>query len=288
MPTKIFVLDKNIISLLNDDRPKESEAIKMLQYIRRHDRKAYRFSALSSIMEGRLRRKETEEEIRNTITIETKIMKNFFKNVKTDSEFFKNNNFKFAQVFSNNSVLIYEQKYKAVIKKYYERWDYYSKQGSIPKTEMAKFAYEIIEYVEELKLPRENPIILLLIIDIFQKTDSKFGKNQPWRILHPNKKIKDLEGKVHNVYSDLIVAHLLSRLNFAGRNEISIQFLTLDNALKNFLHVFELNHQNIINCGFIDDSEIRLNIKSEVYSSFILKFFEDYDQQKIVSENLAV
>ena len=49
------MLDKNIVSLIqskNDGKTKTKDQIEMLQLLKRHDKSIYRFSSLSSAIEG--------------------------------------------------------------------------------------------------------------------------------------------------------------------------------------------------------------------------------------------
>ena len=51
MSLNIFMLDKNIVSLIqskNDGKTKTKDQIEMLQLLKRHDKSIYRFSSLSS------------------------------------------------------------------------------------------------------------------------------------------------------------------------------------------------------------------------------------------------
>ena len=65
MSLNIFMLDKNIVSLIqskNDGKTKTKDQIEMLQLLKRHDKSIYRFSSLSSAIEGRKKQKESKIE----------------------------------------------------------------------------------------------------------------------------------------------------------------------------------------------------------------------------------
>ncbi|MDV7388932.1 hypothetical protein R4446_14875 [Acinetobacter baumannii] len=290
MSKKVFLLDKNVISLLNNKKPKTEKELEMLQFIRRHDRKNYRFSALPSIIEGRVKRRESEIELINTLNLETQIMANFLKKASTDIEIINSENSNFVKVFGNNTVLYKEERYKKALKNYYELFKKFSVKGSIPKESMQEFAYQVIENTELLKIPRGNPIILLLLMDIFQITDDSLESN-PCNILRPQKKIKSLDEKVHNVYSDLMIVSLLSQLNFSDLDKtLSIKILSCDEALNSYIKLFELEclGKQPDMFGKLDKFDVGIHIHSEKIKKFILELFEKYDQRKELPEKLAV
>ncbi|MDC5565157.1 hypothetical protein KWE20_11100 [Acinetobacter pittii] len=290
MTKKVFLLDKNVISLLNNKEQKTKKELKMLQFIRRHDRKHYRFSALPSIIEGRIRRRESEIELINTLNLETQIMTNFLKKASTDIEVINSKNSNFVKVFGNNTLLYKEHRYKKALKNYYELFKKFSVKGSIPKGSMQEFAYQVIENTELLKIPRGNPIILLLLMDIFQITDESLETN-PCNILRPQKKIKNLDEKVHNVYSDLVSVSLLSQLNFSDSGkDLSIKFLSCDEALNSYIKLFELEclHKQSDMFGKLDKFDVGIHIHSEKIKEFILELYNKYDQQKELAKKLAV
>ncbi|MDH2600832.1 hypothetical protein QDT04_16240 [Acinetobacter baumannii] len=290
MTKKVFLLDKNVISLLNNKKPKTEKELEMLQFIRRHDRKNYRFSALPSIIEGRVRRRESEIELTNTLNLENQIMLNFFKKASTDVDIINPQNSNFVKVFGNSTVLYKEARYKKALKNYYELYKKFSVKGSIPKESMQEFAYKVIESTEILKIPRGNPIILLLILDIFQITDNSLGTN-PCNILRPQKKIKNLDEKIHNVYSDLVSVSLLSQLNFSDSDKnLSIKILSCDEALNSYIKLFELEclRKQSDMFGKLDKFDVGIHIHSEKIKEFIRELFEKYDQQKELPKKLAV
>ncbi|OCY48715.1 hypothetical protein [Acinetobacter pittii] len=290
MTKKVFLLDKNVISLLNNKKPKTEKELEMLQFIRRHDRKNYRFSALPSIIEGRVRRRESESELINTLNLENQIMLKFLKKALTDVEIINPQNSNFVKVFGNSTVLYKEPRYKKALKNFYELFKKFSVKGSIPKESMQDFAYQVIENTELLKIPKEHPIIVLLILDIFQITDKSL-KTNPCNILRPQKKFKNLDEKVHNVYSDLVSVSLLSQLNFSDSGkDLSIKFLSCDEALNSYIKLFELEclHKQSDMFGKLDKFDVGIRIHSEKIKEFIGELYNKYDQQKELAKKIAV
>lgn len=284
MIKKIFLLDKNVVALLdiNNSRMKFKPEIEMLQFIRRHDKKNYAFSAAPSILEGRIRRRENDLEIKKTIEIENRIIQNFFKKAHTDVHLWNDESLNLSVIFSSTQMQANDMQFKELLEIYYKLFIDYQIKGSIPQSSMREFAFKILTACETLGLSRKHPVILLIIIDIFQKWDNNEADN-PCNILRPKKKFKSLNDKIHNVYSDLSIPLLLSHTNFIAE-ETPIQFLTCDGPLKSYVQLFELKQiqsPTLTNNNQLE-FKIKLYINSHTINEFILDLFEKYDQEKII------
>ncbi|MDA5044771.1 hypothetical protein PGJ86_13240 [Acinetobacter baumannii] len=286
MIKKIFLLDKNVVSLLdkNNFRIKHKTEIEMLQFIRRHDRKNYAFSAAPSILEGRIRRRENESEIKKTIERENKILQNFLKNAHTDVHLWNDESLNLSFSFSSSQMQSKELQYKELLRTYYKLLIKYQIKGSVPRSSMKDFAYNILWKCERLNLPRIHPNVLILIIDIFQKWDNKEEVN-PCNILRPKNKFKSIDEKIHNVYSDLTIHIFLSHSIFLAK-ETPIQFLTCDGPLKSYVQLFEVSQvmSPIQESSHELEFQHNVSINSQPLKKFILEIFENYDKEKLLGK----
>lgn len=283
MSLNIFMLDKNIISLIqskNDGKRKTKDQIEMLQLLKRHDKSTYRFSSLSSAIEGRKKGKESKIESIDTVDHETQILKSFFKKAKTDAHTLKSNEFNFSEIFSQYNVLHNQEKYKSVLKKYYELREIYVEKGSIPQNKKEAFSFELLEYIESQDIAKENPIISIIFLAINQIIDDKYIDN-PCNVLKL-KKGKSLDENIHNIYSDLSIPNLISRLEFEGRGDIKITFLTLDKALNSYMDIFKFNYISEIkrNTGYLKLHQVEVEIQSKLIRSFLKTLFENWEVSK--------
>jgi hypothetical protein len=290
MSLNIFMLDKNIVSLIqskNDGKTKTKDQIEMLQLLKRHDKSIYRFSSLSSAIEGRKKQKESKIESINTVDYETQILKSFFKKAKTDAHILKSNESNFSEVFSQYNVLHNQEKYKSVLKKYYELREKYVEKGSIPLNKKEAFSFELLEYIEAQDIAKENPIISIIFLAINQIIDNKYIDN-PCNVLKL-KKGKSLDENIHNIYSDLSIPNLISRLEFEGKGDIKITFLTLDKALSSYMEIFKFNYISEIkkNTGYLKLHQVEVEIQSKLIRSFFKNFFENWEASKNNSHSIS-
>lgn len=290
MSLNIFMLDKNIVSLIqskNDGKTKTKDQIEMLQLLKRHDKSIYRFSSLSSAIEGRKKQKESKIESINTVDYETQILKSFFKKAKTDAHILKSNESNFSEVFSQYNVLHNQEKYKSVLKKYYELRKKYVEKGSIPLNKKEAFSFELLEYIEAQDIAKENPIISIIFLAINQIIDNKYIDN-PCNVLKL-KKGKSLDENIHNIYSDLSIPNLISRLEFEGKGDIKITFLTLDKALSSYMEIFKFNYISEIkkNTGYLKLHQVEVEIQSKLIRSFFKNFFENWEASKNNSHSIS-
>lgn len=287
MALKIFMLDKNILSLIketNNLNKKTKEQIEMIQFLKRHDKTAYRFSSLSSAIEGRKKKKENEDESINTVNHETEIISSFFKNAKTDANALKGNQNYFSKTLSKYDLLHDEKKYKSILKKYYELKVEYQVKGSIPKPLQDEVSFKLLSYIESEKMSKEDPMISIVFLDIYQINDNKF-KTNPCNILKLKPK-KTIDENIHNIYSDLTCPKIVARLQFEGKNNIEVKLLTLDNALQSYIDIFKFKYKSKIkeNTFYINKYEIEVEITSKIINDFFQDLFNKWKNFKSLRE----
>ena len=145
----------------------------MIQFLKRHDKSTYNFSSLSSVIEGRNRKKEDKFESINTVDHETSVLTSFFKKARTDGAILKANEYDFSEIFSKNNHLSDENKIKSIFKKYYELCEKYNCKVSVPKNLQETIAFELLEYIESQDVNKENPMISIIFLKIYQLKDNK-------------------------------------------------------------------------------------------------------------------
>jgi hypothetical protein len=261
---KIYILDKNIVALLHSRKNPTTRFHKkqmdMLSVLRKKDKKGHIFSSITSIIEGRTRKREDVDEVNNSITYDTLEVDSFFCSAQTDSIFLKSTEADTARLFSKFSPLYDEKKIKEVLEFYFLNLDKSKVNGVIPINARDEFAFKLLDFINEKKLPLMSPIYQLILMDIYKIHIHKIDKKQknkpqePIKILNPKKKFKDINEKVHNVYSDLTIPNILAmfegRMNPHERSTVTVRFLTLDEPLKEYVKLFKLKncqtklHQN--------------------------------------------
>lgn len=307
MINTIFMLDKNIIALINDQlqllsnpdnlkKPLGKSKINMLQFLKRHDKNKYGFSPITSIIEGRSRQREDEPKTQNSINYDTKNLESFFSYAKTDTYFLKSKIANTASIFSKHNFLYYEKKYKEILKYYYQNLDKYRIKGDIQNNKINEFSFNILNFSESKELPIRSPIIQIILMDINKikihnnlNPKNKNKKKEPTDTLRPSKKFKNLDEKIHNVYSDLSIPNLLASLNYAKnktieKKDLKISFLTLDKALEAYIQLFELKIKSkkiIKNRLNAEDSLVELYIKDINVSKSLDNVYKKWEDTKL-------
>ena len=185
------------------------------------------------------------------------------------------------------NVLHNQEKYKSVLKKYYELREKYVEKGSIPLNKKEAFSFELLEYIEAQDIAKENPIISIIFLAINQIIDNKYIDN-PCNVLKL-KKGKSLDENIHNIYSDLSIPNLISRLEFEGKGDIKITFLTLDKALSSYMEIFKFNYISEIkkNTGYLKLHQVEVEIQSKLIRSFFKNLFENWEASKNNSHSIS-
>ena len=103
------------------------------------------------------------------------------------------------------------------------------------------------------------------------------------------KKGKSLDENIHNIYSDLSIPNLISRLEFEGKGDIKITFLTLDKALSSYMEIFKFNYISEIkkNTGYLKLHQVEVEIQSKLIRSFFKNFFENWEASKNNSHSIS-
>ncbi len=104
---KCFLLDRNILSIIKDsinNKPqKTTEKINMLGFLKKIDRRTNFVSPILSIIEGQTGKRESKNEITQTILKESDFISSFFKFARVDTSFLQEHHNYMSSVFSENT-----------------------------------------------------------------------------------------------------------------------------------------------------------------------------------------
>lgn len=222
-------LDKNVISLLDDVLIGKSicakNQIDMLANLRRMDNKKYGVTPLFSLIEGRKSGFEDPTQKKVTIKKEIEIISKFFKNARTDTDFFNANIEKISDLLSKNTIELDETRYHKFLEEFYNKWITLNTKNSIPKELRRKFLDEMLMLAKNLNISLEHPIVMTAGYAIY-------GKEIGMLVLKPG------QPNIHNAYNDIACVTRLS-LSQASMPDIHLKFHTLDKGLIQLFHHFK-------------------------------------------------
>ena len=108
---KIYLLDRNVISLIKDcnnlKRQNDKKKINMLNRLRKIDRSTSFISPMISIIEGQTGSAESTDKMKKTIEVEALVLEKFFRKAKIDSDFLNNYKNNISKIFPDS-----DNKYK--------------------------------------------------------------------------------------------------------------------------------------------------------------------------------
>ena len=119
-----------------------------------------------------------------------------------------------------------------------------------------------------------------LFLKIYQLKDNKL-KDDPTRIIKPN---KDIDGDIHNIYSDLYIPNLIAKIEYEASKyaNFKIKLLTLDKALNSYIEIFKITIVNEIktNQFYKNWNSIEVEITSKTIREFLKNLFEKWENYK--------
>lgn len=263
---KKIIIDRNIINLLSislSDKPiTDQKKIEMIETLKQLDVPDNTISPLFSVIEGQKGRKETSEEMSQTLEKELGIMDRFFRNAQVDhalkDPIVKK---KFLDTF-----LLHDLANKKEIESFLASTLLEVKdKKSI--TEAEKVKDRILQVAIKSKLSLSHPVVLLVLSCLF-------GNNDSCKILKPNSYDKDS----YNVYSDIKHLMLFLELKTSETKDVTVEFISLDHGLISFINIIEFVYAKKIqdrkefNISFVEN--IFPNIKDEFMLNFLYKELE--------------
>lgn len=236
---KILVLDRNVVSLIKDansqKKQSRTEQVKMLRKLKRNDRKVISITPIISIIEGQKGRKESEQEMEETIDKEANALKDFFSNAKADNSFLLENAQSTSKIFAESDST-YNAKYDSFLEEINPFLvDNPKKNG---KKELKN---KILDIAKNHEIPVGHPVVICCLSALYSSKSSrgilKFKKNN----YNP-----------YNARSDLLVIsrfnHIKAKAKSADKN-IKVKYLTLDRDLGKFLSMITINNATMHSGG---------------------------------------
>lgn len=234
--SKIYLLDRNAVSIIKDSncgKPQEGKKLELLKKIKSLDNKKFIFSPLLSIFEGQHGRRETRDEITQTIAKESSHIGRFFKNARTDCDFLRENNLLISNLISGERELNFDG---------YIGFLNYAKEyiyQPLPEEKKYEVLEELVKEASHFGVPLGHPVFVCCAATIF-------GCSVARKVLKP--KVKNYNA--HNALSDLI---LISRINniksLMVNDRVKFKFVTLDVALEKFISMVSVVSVSPINNG---------------------------------------
>lgn len=251
----IYFLDKNVLQLIHTlqegkklNKPNE---IKMETRLKNIDKPENIVSLMLSIIEGKKGRKETPEEKQKAITEEVKILKGFFKQAKTDSNFFEKDIQSNAEILSGNHIELDEPLYIKYLEIFFGLWKSYEKSGAILQNNREEFTDILIGNAKTIGIQLQHPIVVLTL-------GAVYGRAASLQILKPK------EGRLYNAYSDISILTRLGNYKARFSKTHDCDLLTLDKGLLAWFEIFRIKNvlltHNSIN-GETTKLEISVNEK---------------------------
>lgn len=232
----IYFLDKNVLQLIHTlQEGKEltkSNETKMNVRLKEIDKPENRVSLMLSIIEGRKGRKETPEEKKQAILEEVSILKDFFKQAKTDINFFEKNISSNAEILSGNHIELDEPLYIKYLEEFFELWKSYEENHAIPKTNRNALTDKLIKDAETRGIQIQHPVVVLTL-------GAVYGKAAALQILKPT------EGNPYNAYSDISILTRLGNHKARFSKTHDCDLLTLDKGLLAWFEIFNINEVSL-------------------------------------------
>lgn len=229
-PKFIYVLDRNVMSLINDlINRRELNQIKNLPMLFKlysiNGTENY-ISPLFSIIEGGVGDREDPNQKILTIQRDNHLICSFFNKSLHDNFTSKSQILWSAQVLSVEDVEIDQPKCNIYLEYFFKSWQSKNSNNSIPSSERLNFVLELLEFSESIGLSKTHLAVITTFLCIY-------GEQFAVQVLkpkHPN---------IHNVYSDIAsIFRLVLMRSFAENGEKFI-FLTLDKGLEGLFGIFK-------------------------------------------------
>lgn len=232
----IYFLDKNVLQLIQTlQEGKEltkSNEMEMEVRLKALDKPENIVSLMLSIIEGRKGRKETPEEKEKAILEEVSILKDFFKQAKTDIDFFEKDVSSNAEILSGNHIELDEPLYINYLEKFFELWKSYEENYAIPKTNRNELTDRLIEDAKTIGIQLQHPVVVLTL-------GAVFGKAEALQILKPK------EANQYNAYSDISILTRLGNHKARFSKTHDCELLTLDKGLLSWFKIFTINESSL-------------------------------------------
>ena len=239
------------MSLIKDANAQKKQSrndkVKMLCYLRKNDRKVTTVTPMLSIIEGQKGRKESYEEMENTIKSEAFSLQGFFSKAKVDSSFLLENVKSTSKIYIDSNAT-YKAKYDLFLKEINPILVDKTKQSQKPKIKK-----NIIGIAKKHEISVAHPVVMCCI-------SALFGSESSRKIL----KFKKNDYSPYNARNDLLVVSWFYDIKHRAKKinpKITVKYLTLDKSLNDFLSMITVNQTTL----FSDQIEIVMSYKKELF-----------------------
>ncbi|MDV2469810.1 hypothetical protein QR674_12550 [Acinetobacter chinensis] len=228
-PKTIYVLDRNVMSLINDlINKRELNQIKNLPMLFKlysiNGNENY-ISPLFSIIEGGIGDREDSNQKKITIQRDNSLICSFFNRSLYDDFTSKSQMLWYAQVLSVEDVEVDQPKCNIYLDFFFKSWQSKNSNNSIPIAERLNFVLELLDFAKNIGLSKAHLAVITTFLCIYGE---KFAI-QVLKPKHPN---------IHNVYSDIASIFRLSLMRSFAENGEKFIFLTLDKGLEGLFGIF--------------------------------------------------
>lgn len=234
-------MDRNVVSLIKDanSQRKQSrpEQVQMLRQLKRNDRKVTAITPMLSIIEGQKGRKESEQEMEETIAKEANALKVFFSKAKSDNSFLLENAQSTSEIFVESDST-YNTKYDSFLK------DINPVLVDKPKRkDKEDLKNTILDIAKKHEIPAGHPVVICCL-------SALYGSESSRRIL----KFKKDNYNSYNARSDLLVVSRFNHIKAKAKaksadKNIKVEYLTLDKDLNKFLSMIVINNATMYSDG---------------------------------------
>jgi len=221
---KLHLLDRNAVSLIKESvagKPSNGDHIGWLSQLRRLDNRKNTVSALPSIWEGQVGRREVVHEKQKTLEKESLAVKRFYRHARTDYDFLLNDQSETSIVLSGETELDGRDYEKLIITTQSELYSPLNlKDANIWKD-------SFIEQVRELGIALTHPVVIFCLSTLYGCLEAR-------KVINP--KGNPEKRNSHNALTDILsISRVefirLRLLSLAGSKKVSVKFITFDSNL---------------------------------------------------------
>jgi len=235
---RIYLLDRNAIAVVKDSVAGKNVDIKRLAKLRSIDIRGNVISPLLSIIEGQSGKKETRDQLRETLKKECNALSEFFKIARTDSEYLVEYEDQFSEAFSGEIETKFDD-YLDLVKLSH-------KLLAEPKSNKQLIQDEFLQFAHKRGISPGHTTVICCLATLYGNKDAR-------KVLKPKLKSTDeeLDRRSHNAVSDLLILSRMQNvraiLSPRDQKNTIIKHLTFDDGLNGFLKAI-----SVLGCHRID------------------------------------
>ena len=270
---KIILLDRNIVihikkSLASEKNENMSaeEKYSLNERLKKIDKKFNRISPILSVIEGKNMRRESADEMRETLKEECEVIDKFFKYAKTDYNYFQQpDNFEaFVKTFTQHGEESFND-YVSFIKDVLQKKIIH--QPVNPKDKIT-IENELFELAKKHSVSLSHPVFIVTLSVLYGNEDAR-------KVINPKRNYQSdtaIENAAYNSVSDLIVLSRLGIIKATNKN-IHIEYVSFDKGLSAIMKKIKRDSERNIEEGSI--------VKTEMNITFNREFFPCIDDENL-------